>query len=487
MSQTVVTRFAPSPTGFLHIGGARTALFNWLYARGRGGKFLLRIEDTDRARSTPEAEAAILSGLTWLGLDWDGEAVSQFARAGRHAEVARAMLAAGHAYRCFASQDEVEAFREVARAEGRSTLYQSPWRDADPAGHPDAPFVIRLKAPREGATVIEDAVQGRVTFRNDQLDDMVLLRADGTPTYMLAVVVDDHDMDVTHVIRGDDHLNNAARQAQIWRAMGWDEPVWAHIPLIHGPDGKKLSKRHGALGIEDYQRMGYPSAALRNYLARLGWSHGDDEFFTDAQAREWFDLAGINRAPARLDLKKLDHLTGLHFSAMDDAAVLQELEAYLAATGAAPLNEAQRAGILRAMPVLRDRAKSYGQIIDRAYFILTDRPIEPDPKAANALDSVSRGILKELTPQLQNASWERDRLEAIATECAAAHGLGLGKLAQPLRAALAGRMVSPSVFDMMLILGRDETLARLADATAARDETGGSGASDRRATTQGEG
>jgi glutamyl-tRNA synthetase len=487
MLQTVVTRFAPSPTGFLHIGGARTALFNWLYARGRAGKFLLRIEDTDRARSTPEAEAAILSGLTWLGLDWDGEAVSQFARADRHAEVAREMLARGHAYRCFASQAEIEAFREAARAEGRSTHYASPWRNVDAAEHPDAPHVIRLKAPRDGATVVADAVQGRVTFRNDQLDDMILLRADGTPTYMLAVVVDDHDMGVTHVIRGDDHLNNAARQAQIYRAMGWDEPAWTHIPLIHGPDGKKLSKRHGALGIEDYRRMGYPSAALRNYLARLGWSHGDDEFFTDAQALKWFDLAGINRAPARLDLKKLDHLTGLHFSAMDDAAVLHELEAFLLVTGGTVLSETQRAGLMKAMPALKDRAKSCGQILERAHFIFASRPIAPDPKAAAALDAVSRGILRELTSQLQNASWERDRLEAVATECAAAHGLGFGKLAQPMRAALAGRLVSPSVFDMMLVLGRDETLARLADAAAERDETDGSGAPGRRTTIQDEG
>lgn len=459
----VVTRFAPSPTGFLHIGGARTALFNWLFARGRGGRFLLRIEDTDRARSTPEATAAILTGLTWLGLDWDGDAVSQFERADRHAEVAHQMLARGAAYKCFSSQDEIEAFREAARAEGRSTLFQSPWRDADPATHPDAPYVIRLKAPRDGATVIEDAVQGRVVFGNEHLDDMVCLRSDGTPTYMLAVVVDDHDMGVTHVIRGDDHLNNAARQAQVYTAMGWDVPVWAHIPLIHGEDGKKLSKRHGALGIEDYQKMGYPSAALRNYLARLGWSHGDDEFFGDAQAQDWFGLSGINKAPARLDLKKLDHLTGLHFSAMDDAAVLHELAAYLAATGQAPLTPAQRDGLERALPLVKDRARSYAQLLEKAYFILTDRPLDPDSKAATALDGVSRGILRELTPHLQTASWERERLEAIVTATAAAHGLGLGKLAQPLRAALAGRMVSPSVFDMMLVLGRDETLARLAD------------------------
>jgi glutamyl-tRNA synthetase len=459
----IVTRFAPSPTGFLHIGGARTALFNWLYARGRGGKFLLRIEDTDRARSTPEATEAILRGLTWLGLEWDGKAISQFQRADRHAEVAHQMLARGAAYKCFATQDEIEAFREAARAEGRSTLYQSPWRDADPATHPDAPHVIRLKAPRDGQTVIEDAVQGTVTFGNDQLDDMVCLRSDGTPTYMLAVVVDDHDMGVTHVIRGDDHLNNAARQTQVYQAMGWAVPVWAHIPLIHGEDGKKLSKRHGALGVEDYQRMGYPAAALRNYLARLGWSHGDDEFFDDAQAQGWFDLGGINRAPARLDLKKLDHLTGLHFSSMDDAALLHELAAYLDATEAPALSPRQQDGLARALPLVKDRARNYGQILEKAHFILADRPLVPDDKAGAALDDVFRGILRELTPHLQTASWDRDRLEAIVTATAQAHGLGLGKLAQPLRAALAGRMVSPSVFDMMLVLGRDETLARLAD------------------------
>jgi glutamyl-tRNA synthetase len=466
----VITRFAPSPTGFLHIGGARTALFNWLYARGRGGKFLLRIEDTDRARSTPEATAAILSGLTWLGLDWDGEAVSQFARADRHAEVAHQMLGRGAAYKCFATQDEIEAYREAARAEGRSSLYHSPWRDADPSTHPEAPYVIRLKAPRTGQTVIEDAVQGQVVFGNDQLDDMVCLRSDGTPTYMLAVVVDDHDMGVTHVIRGDDHLNNAARQTQVYRAMDWPVPVWAHIPLIHGEDGKKLSKRHGALGVEDYRAMGYPAAALRNYLARLGWSHGDDEFFTDAQARAWFDLSGINRAPARLDLKKLDHLTGLHFSAMDDAAALHEVEGYLATTDQPALTDRQRQGLLAAMPLVRDRARNVSQIIEKAHFILAERPLQPDDKAAAALTDVSRGILRELTPHLRTASWERERLEAIVTATADAQGLGLGKLAQPLRAALAGRVVSPSVFDMMLLLGRDETLARLADAAVPTTE-----------------
>ena len=464
MSSAVVTRFAPSPTGFLHIGGARTALFNWLYARGRGGKFLLRIEDTDRARSTPEATEAILTGLKWLGLDWDGAPISQFDRADRHAEVAHQMLASGHAYKCFSTQDEIEAFRESARSEGRSTLFHSPWRDTAPETHPDAPFAIRVKAPQTGETLIKDEVQGDVRIRNDQLDDMIVLRSDGTPTYMLAVVVDDHDMGVTHVIRGDDHLNNAARQMLVYHAMGWDVPVWAHIPLIHGPDGKKLSKRHGALGVEEYQRMGYPAAAMRNYLARLGWSHGNDEFFTDAQAREWFDITGIGKAPARLDFKKLDHLTAQHTSVADDAALLHELEAYLAATEAPALTDAQRDGLLRAMPVVKEKAKGFPQIIEKAHFILTQRPILLDEKAITALDDVSRSILKELTPRLQTATWSREILEGVVTEVAQAHGLGLGKLAQPLRAALAGRTSSPSVFDMMIVLDRDETLGRLQDA-----------------------
>ncbi|MCV2877969.1 glutamate--tRNA ligase [Sedimentimonas flavescens] len=466
MSQKIVTRFAPSPTGYLHIGGARTALFNWLFARGHGGTFLLRIEDTDRARSTPEATAAILKGLEWLGLDFDGEPISQFERAPRHAEVAHEMLANGKAYKCFSPQEEIEAFREAARAEGRSTLFQSPWRDADPATHPDAPYVIRLKAPHEGATVIADKVQGDVTFRNDQLDDMVCLRSDGTPTYMLAVVVDDHDMGVTHVIRGDDHLTNSARQVQVYNAMGWDVPVFAHIPLIHGPDGKKLSKRHGAVGLEEYQAMGYPAAGMRNYLARLGWSHGDDEFFTDAQAKEWFELEGIGRSPARLDFKKLENISGQHISIAEDAALLSEIEGYLAAAQQPALTEMQRKGLAASLPFLKGGVKTFPQLIEKAQFALTSRPLDIEEKAAKALDTVSRGILKELTPRLQDASWMREELEAIVTDVAQAHGLGLGKLAAPLRAALAGRSVTPSVFDMMLVLGQDETLARLNDQAA---------------------
>jgi glutamyl-tRNA synthetase len=448
----------------MHIGTARTALFNWLYARGRGGKFLLRIEDTDRERSTPEATAAIVRGMRWLGLDWDGDAVSQFERRDRHAEVAHEMLARGAAYKCFATQEEIEAFRNAAEAEKRSTLFQSPWRDAEPASHPDAPYVIRMKAPRTGETVIEDRVQGRVTFRNDQLDDMVVLRSDGTPTYMLAVVVDDHDMGVTHVIRGDDHLNNAARQQMVYDAMGWEIPVWAHIPLIFGPDGKKLSKRHGATGVEEYQAMGYPAAGMRNYLTRLGWAHGNEEFFTSEQAKEWFDLEGIGRAPARLDFKKLENLCGQHIAAANDAALLHEIEAYLAAAGLPTLTDAQSGLLSRALYCVKDRAKTFPELIEKAQFALTMRPVVIAGDAAESLDPVSRGILKELTPRLQNASWTKDALEPILTETAAAHGLGFGKLAAPLRAALAGRKVTPSVYDMMLVIGQEETIARLNDA-----------------------
>ncbi|SDY94735.1 glutamyl-tRNA synthetase [Jannaschia faecimaris] len=461
LSKPVVTRIAPSPTGTMHIGTARTALFNWLFARRHGGQFLLRIEDTDRARSTPEATQTILNGLKWLGLDHDGAPVSQFEQAPRHAEVAHQMLAQGSAYKCFSTQHEIEAFRETAREAGTSTLFQSPWRDTDPEEHPDAPFVIRLKAPRKGTTIINDAVQGDVTFRNDQLDDMVLLRSDGTPTYMLAVVVDDHDMGITHVIRGDDHLNNAARQAQIFAAMGWDQPVWAHIPLIHGADGKKLSKRHGATGVEEYAAMGFPAQALRNYLTRLGWAHGDDEFFTDAQAVEWFDLEGIGRAPARLDLKKLENLSGQHLSVMDDDTILAAVQDWAARAGEPPIDAAR---LLPAIGIVKEASRTLPQIVERARFALIDRPITPDEKAMKTLDTVSRGILNELTPHLQNASWDRDAMEGVIGDLAQSKGLGLGKLAAPLRAALAGRTATPSVFDMMLVLGRDETLARLTDA-----------------------
>jgi len=460
----VVTRFAPSPTGYLHIGGARTALFNWLFARANGGKFLLRIEDTDRARSTEAARAAIFEGMKWLGLDWDGEALSQAARAARHAEVAQELLKTGHAYKCFATKEEIESARTRARAEGQPTLFQSPWRDADPKTHPDAPYVLRLKAPKEGVITISDAVQGKVSWQCETLDDLVLLRADGSPTYMLAVVVDDHDMGVSHVIRGDDHLSNAARQTFIYNAMGWNVPVFAHIPLIHGPDGKKLSKRHGALGVEEYRNMGYPAEAMRNYLARLGWSHGNDEFFTTEQAVAWFSLKGIGKSPARFDFKKLDNLSGQHIRVMSDERLMAALCEFLAATAQPALTTRQSADLLRAMPVLKERAKKLPELLEKAHFILSERPFSPDAGASQQLDPVSRGMLNRLTPRLRNASWAHDDLETVLRDFAALEGAKLGKVAGPLRAALTGRSVSPSVFDVMLLIGRDETIARLEDA-----------------------
>ena len=462
-SGAVVTRFAPSPTGYLHIGGARTALFNWLYARHAGGKFLLRIEDTDRARSTPEATEKIFEGLRWLGLDWDGDAFSQFERAPRHAEVAREMIARGTAYRCWSTQAEIETFRERAKAESRPPLFRSPWRDADPATAPDAPFVIRLKAPRDGETTVSDIVQGEVTWKNETLDDLILLRSDGTPTYMLAVVVDDHDMGITHILRGDDHLTNAARQTLIYRAMGWEVPAMGHIPLIHGADGKKLSKRHGALGVDAYRDMGYPAEAMRNYLARLGWSHGNDEFFTTEQAISWFDLTHLGKAPARFDFAKLESLSGQHIRAMDDSKLLAELESFLAAQNRPPLTEVERAQMLGAMPGLKERAKTLPQVVDMASFILGKRPFVPDAAGAKVLASAGAGMMEKLTSRLRNANWTAGDLETAVREFCSDEGLGLGKVAQPLRVALSGRTVSLGVFDMMDILGRTESLARLED------------------------
>ncbi|MFQ8431656.1 glutamate--tRNA ligase [Amaricoccus sp. W119] len=460
----VVTRFAPSPTGFLHIGGARTALFNWLYARHTGGTFLLRIEDTDRARSTPEATEAIFEGLRWLGLDWDREATSQFAGMARHTEVATEMIERGAAYRCYSTVEEIEAFREQAKAEGRPPLFRSPWRDADPASFPaDAPYVVRLRAPREGETVIEDVVQGTVTFRNDTLDDLILLRSDGTPTYMHAVVVDDHDMGVTHVIRGDDHLTNAARQTLIYQGLGWTVPVWGHIPLIHGPDGAKLSKRHGALGVEAYRDMGYPAEAMRNYLARLGWSHGNDEFFSTEQAIAWFDLEHLGKAPARFDFKKLENLSGQHIRAYPDEILLLELDGFLSSQKAPPFTAKQRDQLLRAMPHMKQRAKTLIELLDMGSFILGQRPFAPDAAAQKILSAAPDGLLGDLLSRLQQVDWNLPDIETTVRAFAEERGLGLGKVAQPLRAALTGRTISPGVFEMMEILGREECLARLGD------------------------
>ena len=472
MTKPIVTRFAPSPTGYLHIGGARTALFNWLYARHTGGKFLLRIEDTDRERSTEAAVKAILDGLAWLELDWDGEPLHQFPRAARHRAVAEELLAAGKAYHCYASPQELDDMREAARAAGRSKLYDGRWRDRDPKeAPPGVKPVIRLKAPLDGETVIEDRVMGRVAWQNADLDDMIILRSDGSPVYNHAVVVDDHDMGVSHVIRGVDHLTNAARQVQIYRAMGWDVPEFAHVPLIHGPDGAKLSKRHGALGIEAYRAMGYLPAGLRNYLARLGWSHGDDEIFTTEQMVAWFDIGDINKAPGRLDFAKLADVNGHYIRQSSDAELLRRTQEFLAEAEGGPELAAkfEKVGWDRftlALPTLKGRAKTLKELVDGAAYVIATRPLTLDDKAQKALDATARATLAKLLPQLETApDWQVPALEAIVRGFADAAGQKLGAIAQPLRAALTGRSVSPPVFDVMAVLGRNETLARIRDRT----------------------
>jgi glutamyl-tRNA synthetase len=448
-----VTRFAPSPTGFLHIGGARTALFNWLYARAHGGTFLLRIEDTDRARSTDAAIDAILDGMRWLNLDWDGEVVYQFARAERHAEVAHALLAAGHAYECWLTQDELAAMRAEAQEKRLPFRVRSPWRDRTDRGE-GAP-VIRLKAPQEGAVTIADRVQGAVTVSNAELDDFILLRSDGTPTYMLSVVVDDHDMGVTHVIRGDDHLNNAFRQLALIRAMNWHEPVYAHVPLIHGADGAKLSKRHGALGVDAYRdELGYLPEAVNNYLLRLGWGHGDDEIISREQAIEWFNLEGVGRSPSRFDFKKLENLNGHYLREADDAR--------LAELVAAKLPGADLALLTRAMAVIKVRAKTMHEVVDGARFLFAAVPLAMDEKAVQLIADAPAGVLAAATDALRALSdWSAESVEAAVRATAETAGLGLGKVAQPLRAALTGQAVSPGIFDVLALLGREESLARL--------------------------
>jgi glutamyl-tRNA synthetase len=466
---TPVVRFAPSPTGYLHIGGARTALFNWLYAKAKGGKFLLRIEDTDRERNNPEAVTAIIDGLKWLELDWDGEPVSQFSRAGRHREVAQALLAKGAAYRCYLTPAELDAMRKSAEAEKRPLTIRSPWRDRDPAEAPaGAPFAIRLKAPREGETVVDDRVQGRVVFQNKELDDLIILRSDGNPTYNLAVVVDDHDMDVTHVIRGVDHLTNAARQTQIYLGMDWPVPVWAHVPLIHGPDGAKLSKRHGALGVEAYRSMGYLPAALRNYLVRLGWSHGDDEIISTEQLVSWFDFDGMGKSAARFDFAKLEDLNAHYIRATPDAELVSRIRDVLPVLeGGKEIAEKLEAAhgwpkLERAMPGLKERARTLRELVDGAAYIYAARPLALDDKAEKLLDAGTRTAIGKLVPRLEAIKdWEAPTLEAEVRTFAEETGAKLGKVAQPLRAALTGRSVSPPVFDVMAVLGREEALARL--------------------------
>ncbi len=464
VSGPVVTRFAPSPTGYLHIGGARTALFNWLFARHHGGTFLLRIEDTDRARSTQGAIDAILDGMRWLGLDWDGPEVFQFARAERHAEVARDLLARGHAYRCYATAEELEAMRAEQREKKLPLRYDGRWRGRTDWPN-DAPYVIRLKAPQDGAVTIQDRVQGAVTVQNAELDDFVLLRSDGTPTYMLSVVVDDHDMGVTHVIRGDDHLNNAFRQLALIHAMDWPEPVYAHVPLIHGNDGAKLSKRHGALGVETYRdEMGILPEALSNYLLRLGWGHGDDEIISREQAVEWFDIDDVGRSPSRFDLKKLENINGHYLREADDTRLATLIAPLVEARLGRALGNAERATLVAAMPELKPRAKSTLAIAEGALFLFESRPLAPEPAAAALLTPEALTLLHNLRSILaESATWTAEPLEQVVKAFAEAQGLGLGKIAQPLRAALTGRTTSPGIFDVLVLLGREESLGRLDD------------------------
>jgi glutamyl-tRNA synthetase len=465
-SPAVVTRFAPSPTGFLHIGGARTALFNWLFARRHGGKFLLRIEDTDRARSTQAAIDAILDGMSWLGLDWDGETYFQSRFAARHAEVAHELVARGAAYRCYMSQEELAAARADAERERRTFRLSSPWRDCSPdAPSPDAPFVVRLRAPREGETAIEDQVQGRVAVQNAELDDMILLRSDGTPTYMLAVVVDDHDMGVTHVIRGDDHLNNAFRQLGIVKAMGWPEPTYAHVPLIHGSDGAKLSKRHGAVGVDSYRdELGVLPEALFNYLLRLGWGHGDEEIISREDATGWFDLGGVGRSPSRFDLKKLENLNGHYIREASDERLASLVAPRLGAAVGRELAGDDLALLARAMPELKPRAKNLIELAEGSTFLFKSRPLDLDEKAAALLGGDAPGLLARLHAALQTlADWTAETIEQTVRGVSEEAGVKLGQVAQPLRAALTGRATSPGIFDVLVLLGREESLARLAD------------------------
>jgi len=473
MSDKVITRFAPSPTGYLHIGGARTALFNWLYAKHTGGKMLLRIEDTDQARSTEGAILAILDGLRWLELEWDGEPVYQLARAERHRGIAEQLLAEGKAYRCYASAEELQAMREKARAEGRAPGYDGTWRHRDTSEAPTGiEPAIRFKAPREGETVIEDRVQGRVVFANKELDDLVILRSDGSPTYNLSVVVDDHDMDITHIIRGDDHLTNAARQSQIYKALGWETPVFAHVPLIHGSDGAKLSKRHGALGVDAYRAMGYLPAALRNYLVRLGWSHGDAEIMSTEEMIEWFDLDAIGRSAARFDFVKLETLNGHYLREMPDAEIVRRLKALVPELpdGAALNARIGAEGwekLERAMPGLKERAKTLVELLDNATFLFAKRPLALDEQAAKLLDPQGRDMIAQLLPRLEAVEpWTQKELEGSVRSFAEETGRKLGKVAQPLRAALTGKSTSPGIFDVLDVLGREESLARLRDQTA---------------------
>jgi glutamyl-tRNA synthetase len=462
----VVTRFAPSPTGFLHIGGARTALFNWLYARHTGGKFLVRVEDTDRERSTEAAVAAIFEGLDWLGMKSDEEVVFQHKQADRHREAVQQLLDAGRAYRCWMSVEDLALAREAARAGGPAL--RSPWRDAPEPNDPTAPHVIRFKGPLDGTTLVDDLVKGPVTFNNAELDDLVLLRADGAPTYNLAVVVDDHDMGVTHVIRGDDHLNNAARQTLIYQAMGWTLPAFGHIPLIHGPDGAKLSKRHGAQAVGEFADMGYLPEGLRNYLARLGWGHGDDEVFSDAQAIEWFDVKDVVKAPARLDWAKLNFINSQHLHVAEDGRLADLTLKALQAQGASLPNDAA-ARLLATVPQVKSGAKTILELAEHCAFALKVRPLALEEKTQNQLTDETVERLKRLRAQLGAApAWGLSELETLLKSFAESEGVGFGKFGPSLRGILTGGSQAPDLNKIMTALGRDESLGRLDDALAPR-------------------
>jgi len=459
----IITRFAPSPTGDLHIGSARTALFNWLLARRHGGKFLLRIEDTDFERSTPEATKSILSGLSWLGIDWDGEPISQRSLQTRHKQVVTQLLDSNKAYKCFSTKEEILENRESAKKSGNSTLFKSPWRNADKSQHPNEPYSVRLKTPEHETLKINDKVQGEVSWSNNQLDDMILLRSDGTPTYMLAVVVDDHDMGVTHIIRGDDHLSNAGRQKLIYQALGWPVPIFAHIPLIHGEDGKKLSKRHGALDINSYAEMGYIPEGVINYLCRLGWSHGDDEIFTTSQAKSWFNLENIGKGPARLDLKKMEFVNKQHMSTVSYKLIEKYFDQYLINIREKELSTSQKLLLNSSFGFLKNKIKTFSDLLEQIRFIRVDRPIDINDEKLNILVINNKNLLKDLTPLLQNVNWTRDELEILLLDFSSSHNIKFGELARPIRIILSGKSHTPSIIDMMTVLGREETLSRFYD------------------------
>lgn len=459
----IITRFAPSPTGDLHIGSARTALFNWLLARRHGGKFLLRIEDTDFERSTPEATKSILSGLSWLGIDWDGEPISQRSLQTRHKQVVTQLLDSDKAYKCFSTKEEILENRESAKKSGNSTLFKSPWRNADKSQHPNEPYSVRLKTPEHEILKINDKVQGEVSWNNNQLDDMILLRSDGTPTYMLAVVVDDHDMGVTHIIRGDDHLSNAGRQKLIYQALGWPVPIFAHIPLIHGEDGKKLSKRHGALDINSYAEMGYIPEGVINYLCRLGWSHGDDEIFTTSQAKSWFNLENIGKGPARLDLKKMEFVNKQHMSTVSYTLIEKYFDQYLINIREKELSTSQKLLLNSSFGFLKNKIKTFSDLLEQIRFIRVDRPIDINDEKLNILVINNKNLLKDLTPLLQNVNWTRDELEILLLDFSSSHNIKFGELARPIRIILSGKSHTPSIIDMMTVLGREETLSRFDD------------------------